>query len=352
MPELHEIAKELAKMGRGGDTMLAHITPQEAEILRLMGGAGTINPYTGLPEYKRFSLRRFIQQIAPVAVIAMAVFAPGIGQAIGNAVAAAVGTTVSTTTAAAIGSAVVSGSLTAAAGGDAEDVLKAAAVAGITSGVSSTVGAQLPSETSQAVRGAITGATGGATQAALTGQDIGRGATAGAITGGSVGAYRDITAPSPTYGTTSAVDRYASNIDPALRETMSAEQVMQGAQQSPYYQRAQSNIDPAQLETMSREQVLTAPVITTTTPPSREPSPLRQAGEQAVRQVAGEFARDLTRPEAPTRPDTLASTGLFQPISVVPTEITGVAPVARGQPIFGGEDEEATGTWGSKTLRG
>lgn len=41
----------LASMGRYGDTMLAHINPQEAGLLKSMGGAGTINPQTGLPEF-------------------------------------------------------------------------------------------------------------------------------------------------------------------------------------------------------------------------------------------------------------------------------------------------------------
>lgn len=45
------ISKELAKMGRNGDTMLAHITPKEASLLRRRGGSGTINPATGLPEF-------------------------------------------------------------------------------------------------------------------------------------------------------------------------------------------------------------------------------------------------------------------------------------------------------------
>jgi hypothetical protein len=38
-------------MGRNGDTMLAHITPSEARMLRRNGGSGTINPMTGLPEF-------------------------------------------------------------------------------------------------------------------------------------------------------------------------------------------------------------------------------------------------------------------------------------------------------------
>ena len=41
----------LASKGRYGDTMLAHINPQEAGLLKSMGGAGTINPQTGLREY-------------------------------------------------------------------------------------------------------------------------------------------------------------------------------------------------------------------------------------------------------------------------------------------------------------
>jgi len=43
--------KNLASKGRYGDTMLAHINPQEAALLQSMGGAGTINPQTGLPEF-------------------------------------------------------------------------------------------------------------------------------------------------------------------------------------------------------------------------------------------------------------------------------------------------------------
>ena len=44
-------AEELRQQGRNGDTILAHINPQEAAMLEAMGGSGTINPRTGLPEY-------------------------------------------------------------------------------------------------------------------------------------------------------------------------------------------------------------------------------------------------------------------------------------------------------------
>lgn len=47
-----ELAELLRQMGRGQDTMLAHITPEEAEMLLQAGGSGTINPDTGLPEFQ------------------------------------------------------------------------------------------------------------------------------------------------------------------------------------------------------------------------------------------------------------------------------------------------------------
>ena len=48
---LKTLAKVLAGKGRRGDTMLAHITPKEAKKLKKMGGSGTTNPETGLPEF-------------------------------------------------------------------------------------------------------------------------------------------------------------------------------------------------------------------------------------------------------------------------------------------------------------
>lgn len=49
--DIRQIAALLQSKGRRGDTMLAHITPREAALLRSQGGAGTINPETGLPEF-------------------------------------------------------------------------------------------------------------------------------------------------------------------------------------------------------------------------------------------------------------------------------------------------------------
>ena len=50
--DLKSIAKMLANKGRGKDTILAHITPKEAEILKEAGGSGTTNPDTGLLEFE------------------------------------------------------------------------------------------------------------------------------------------------------------------------------------------------------------------------------------------------------------------------------------------------------------
>jgi hypothetical protein len=49
--KLRKAAEELRSKGRGGDTILAHINPQEAEILKMLGGAGSRNPKTGLLEF-------------------------------------------------------------------------------------------------------------------------------------------------------------------------------------------------------------------------------------------------------------------------------------------------------------
>jgi hypothetical protein len=51
MAMTREEMQRLASYGRNGNTMLAHINPQEAALLKSRGGAGTINPKTGLPEF-------------------------------------------------------------------------------------------------------------------------------------------------------------------------------------------------------------------------------------------------------------------------------------------------------------
>lgn len=49
--DLPALAEMLRSKGRGKDTILAHITPKEAALLKRRGGSGTTNPDTGLPEF-------------------------------------------------------------------------------------------------------------------------------------------------------------------------------------------------------------------------------------------------------------------------------------------------------------
>lgn len=51
--QAHSVARRLQGLGRHGDTLLAHITPAEARMLKAQGGAGTRNPATGLLEFNK-----------------------------------------------------------------------------------------------------------------------------------------------------------------------------------------------------------------------------------------------------------------------------------------------------------
>ena len=69
---LAQAARKVAAAGRGGDTLLAHINPREAEVLRRMGGTGTINPHTGLREFKGGifkSVGKVFKSVAKIGVI-------------------------------------------------------------------------------------------------------------------------------------------------------------------------------------------------------------------------------------------------------------------------------------------
>jgi hypothetical protein len=84
-------AKGLAALGRGGDSMLVHMTPDEVVGLQALaqqyGTSLTINPETGLPEAKK--LRKLLPYIAaalaaPFIGPAAAALAAGAGTAIGS----------------------------------------------------------------------------------------------------------------------------------------------------------------------------------------------------------------------------------------------------------------------------
>jgi len=49
--DMTDLAEMLRSKGRGKDTVLAHITPKEAALLKSRGGRGSRNPHTGLLEF-------------------------------------------------------------------------------------------------------------------------------------------------------------------------------------------------------------------------------------------------------------------------------------------------------------
>ena len=63
---LADVGQYLASKGRGGDRILAHITPEEAAMLKRRGGSGTINPATGLPEFKGGVLGGIVDAVSGV----------------------------------------------------------------------------------------------------------------------------------------------------------------------------------------------------------------------------------------------------------------------------------------------
>ena len=70
-----QVANDVRSRGRGGDTMLVHMTPNELNSLqglaRAHGGSLTINPQTGLPE------DGFLSKILPMAIGALGTVATG-----------------------------------------------------------------------------------------------------------------------------------------------------------------------------------------------------------------------------------------------------------------------------------
>lgn len=189
---LADVAKYLAAQGRNGDSILAHITPSEARLLKSMGGAGTINPKTGLPEYFLSKLWKGIKSVVGkilknpiVKVVATIALATVLGPAAASVVGAATGATAAgvalSSSAAAAATALASTAATAglsALSGEsitAKSLLVNAAASYF--GAGGTVGGVNPaSAITTAVGKYVPGGVGGATAGA-----IGTGATAAGI---------------------------------------------------------------------------------------------------------------------------------------------------------------------------
>lgn len=58
--DLATLAKMIQSKGRGKDTILAHITPEEAQQLYDQGGRGSVNPDTGLLEFQPMELEEVV----------------------------------------------------------------------------------------------------------------------------------------------------------------------------------------------------------------------------------------------------------------------------------------------------
>ena len=140
---LKPMAAAMAQQGRYGDTMLAHISPREARMLRQMGGSGTINPNTGLPEFflkKLFKgVKKGLSKIARAAKkfvrskVGLIVTTLALAFVLGPAAATALGVS-STVGVAAVSGFIGSAGSTALAGGDLKESLKAGAIGGLTAG--------------------------------------------------------------------------------------------------------------------------------------------------------------------------------------------------------------------------
>jgi hypothetical protein len=177
-------ARQLAAQGRGGDTELAHVNPREAAMLRRAGGSGTINPNTGLREYKSWLKKiKWGKVLAAVAPIALS-FIPGLGTAIGTFLSAGLLTGIPGA-AAALGGAAIGAASSAIGGGN---PLIGAVTGGIGGGLGDVLGGGINSALSlglsEGTANLLGGAVAGAGASAIQGRDPITGAITGAIGSG------------------------------------------------------------------------------------------------------------------------------------------------------------------------
>jgi hypothetical protein len=146
---LRPIAAAIAEQGRGGDTMLAHITPSEAQLLKSRGGAGTINPVTGLPEFGFFSkawkkVKGVVKKVGKAikkfakSKVGKIVTTLALAFVLGPAAATTLGVG-STVGVAAVSGFVGSAGSTLLAGGNLKEALKAGAIGGLAGGAAAGV---------------------------------------------------------------------------------------------------------------------------------------------------------------------------------------------------------------------
>lgn len=202
-------AESLRQKGRGGDTILAHINPQEAMMLKAMGGSGTINPATGLLEFKGNPLKAVGNAVGGafkavgnavksvvsspvgkiVATVALtAALGPG-GLAIGGTLGAGAGLA-ATAMAYAIPAAIASGAVSLAGGSNLSTALRESVVAGVSGGVfgglsgaSGLLSRVVPSLGTGFLNTAVSGLGAGTLAGIASGQKIGDALKTGALAG-------------------------------------------------------------------------------------------------------------------------------------------------------------------------
>lgn len=125
-----EAARQVAQHGRNGDSILAHINPQEALMLRRYGGAGRINPETGLPEFGFFSkiVSGLKSAVKSVANAVKKVVQSPVGKVLGTVALTALAGWAMPALSSAATAAIGQGAATILGGGDLKDAVKSAAL--------------------------------------------------------------------------------------------------------------------------------------------------------------------------------------------------------------------------------
>lgn len=176
---LADVASYLASQGRGGDSILAHITPEEAEMLKRRGGSGTINPMTGLPEFKGNPLKSVVNAVKGVVKgvvnVVKDVLKSPVGRILGTvALATVLGPTALGMTLGSAGTAALaSGATTLLAGGSMKDALVSGAL-GYVGGGGTIMGVNPVSYVGQYLPGVAGGALNTGLATGLMGAGIGK----------------------------------------------------------------------------------------------------------------------------------------------------------------------------------
>ena len=139
---LRPMAQAMADAGRNGDTMVAHISPVEARILKRIGGSGTTNPTTGMPE---FFLKKLFKKIGKTVkkfantTIGKIVIGTALFMVAGPAASAMFGSTAAPALVAATKGFVAGAGTSLLGGRNLKDSLKAGAIGAVTAGAVSGV---------------------------------------------------------------------------------------------------------------------------------------------------------------------------------------------------------------------